>query len=123
MTTKDSMPSEESRRRSKRRPTRSERFTKQWAPAVYAEMLAAWGARGDGPLPTIEEARNVAAERTQLLVEALGELAEVSPEVLDLNQKAARPGRRGWRRNAWPTQRRFDSGPSWRWLLFDDGED
>lgn len=123
MASKDSMPPKGTRRRKQQRPARSERFAKQWAPAVHAELLAAWGARDDGPLPTSADAEKVAQERTRLLVEALGDLADLSPKVLDLNQKAARPGRRGWRRNAWSRRRRFDSGPSWRWFLFDDDED
>jgi hypothetical protein len=121
MDTKDSMPSKETRRLKRPRPTRAERFARQWAPAIHAELLEAWGARDDGPMPTAEDAEKLATERTRLLVDALGDWAEVSPKVMDLNQKAARPGRRGWRRNAWSRLRRFDSGPRW-WFFFGDEE-
>lgn len=121
MATKDSMSPKEGGRRKRQRPARTERFAKQWAPAVHAEMLAAWGARDDGPIPTHEDAEKLAAERVQLLVDGLGDLAELSPKVMDLNEKSARPGRRGWRRNAWSKKRRFDSG-RWWWSTWDDEE-
>lgn len=122
MGTKKSMSPKEARRRKRVRPERAERFAKQWAPAVHAELLAEWGRRNDGPMPTLEDAEDLAAQRVQLLVDGLGELAALSPKVMDLNEKSARPGRRGWRRNAWPKKRRFDSGPRW-WWFFDDDEE
>lgn len=120
MGTNESQPPERARRR---KPARSERFAAQWAPAIHAELLEAWGARDEGPMPTREDAERVARERTRLLIEGLGEWAEVSPKVLDLNEKAARPGRRGWHRNAWPKRGRHDSDPPWWGFMFDDDEE
>jgi len=119
---KDSMSPKETRPRKRARPSRAERFAKQWAPAVHAELLAEWGRRNDGPMPTSADAEKLAGERVRLLVDGLGEFAELSPKVMDLSEKAARPGRRGWRRNAWSRKRRFDSGPRWRWFFEDDEE-
>jgi hypothetical protein len=123
MGTKDSMSPKETRRRKRARPTRAERFAKLWTPAIHAELLAEWGQRNDGPMPTVEDAEKLAVERVQLLVDGLGELAELSPKVMDLNEKSARPGRRGWRRNAWSKERRFDSGPRWWFRLFGEDEE
>jgi hypothetical protein len=123
MGTEKSLSPTEARRRKRVRPTRAERFAKQWAPSIHAELLAEWGRRNDGAMPTLEDAEELAAQRVKLLVDGLGELAELSPKVMDLNEKSARPGRRGWRRNAWSRERRFDSGPRWWFRLFGDDEE
>lgn len=100
--------------RKRLRPSRTDRFVEQWTPAVYVELLQEWAATDDGPMPTREQAEELARSRTLLLLEGLGEYAEASPKMLDLNQRSKRRGRRGWRRNARPLTKR-DDGDGWYW--------
>ena len=120
MGTESTTPREKKRRRKRARPSRADRFAQEWAPTIHVELLVAWGAADDGPMPTREDAERIAQERTALLVDGLGEWAETSPKLLDANQKSARR-RRGWRRNAWPKKRRNDGddGPWWSYW-YDD---
>jgi len=120
MDTEKSSAPQEKWRRKRARPSRTEKFVDQWAPAVYVELLQHWAATDDGAMPTREDAERVARERTELLLAGLGEYAEAPPKLLDLNQRSKRPGRRGWRRNARPKEKR-DDGDGWYWNdLFGD---
>jgi hypothetical protein len=118
--TNESMSPEDEPRRSRSRPSRSEKFAKDWADSVYVELLEEWGRADEGPMPTRADAEREARERTELLLDGLGEWAQLSPKVLDLNHKTARRVPRGWRRNAWPRREPGDGDGWWRFLFGDE---
>lgn len=68
------------------------------ADRIYHDMLLAWAAVDDGPVPSREQARERALDEVEVLVRALGEWAELPAHRLwptaDLARRTSRRARR-----------------------------